>query len=386
MPEVRLPGPDGAVSTYHLSGRDPYPRTASPPRSRVAFAAAHVVADPMVEADPFEGGAIDWDVTLAFRRHLWGLGLSVAEAMDTAQRGMGLSWPQAAELIRRSAAEARATGGVVACGIGTDHLTPGPSVTTDDVVAAYLEQVAVAEDAGAPAIVMASRALAACARGPEDYLDVYDRVLSQLSEPAILHWLGEPFDPALAGYWGHADTASATDVCLQVLSDHATRIRGIKVSLLDLEHEVGLRQKVPEDVVVFTGDDFNFKELIRGDGQHHSDALLGIFDAAAPAAAAALAALDRGDVAGYEAILEPVVELSRHLFRAPTRYYKTGVVALAHLNGHQDHLRMLGGLEGARSTLHLARLFVLADAAGLLDDPELAAARMTHVMAVSGVT
>ncbi|HUG84753.1 MAG TPA: dihydrodipicolinate synthase family protein [Euzebya sp.] len=382
---VRLPSAEGGIAVHTFSGAPPFPETAAPAATRLAFAAVHVTADPLATRDPGSDACIDWDATLAFRRHVWGLGLAVAEVMDTAQRGMGLPWAQARQLIERSAAEARAVGGRIACGIGTDQLDPMRPTDPDAVIAAYLEQLEVAEAAGAQPIVMASRALAACASGPDDYRRVYDAVLSQAGRPVVLHWLGAVFDPALEGYWGAPDRDGATGVLLDLVADHAPRIEGIKVSLLDLDHEVDLRRRVPSGVRVFSGDDFNFLELIRGDAQHHSDALLGIFDAAAPAAAAALRCLDVGDVEGYERVLGPVVPLSRLLFAAPTRLYKTGIVFLAHLNGHQDHFRMLGGWESARSVTHLADLVRLADAARLIADPELAAARVAAIMSVAGV-
>lgn len=382
---LRLPTADGRVEEHILSGPSSLPTRAAPSRSRLAFAAAHVVADPMTTRDPSSDACIDWDATLAFRRHLWGLGLAVAEVMDTAQRGMGLPWSAAAELVRRSAAEARTMDGRIICGVGTDHLGADTPHGLQAITTAYLEQLEVVAAAGAQPIIMASRALAASARGPEDYLTVYDEVLSQADGPVVLHWLGPAFDPALEGYWGSPDPAVATDVLLDLVGDRASQVEGIKVSLLDLAHEEDLRRRVPAGVRVFTGDDFNFLELIRGDGTHHSDALLGIFDAAAPAAAAALAALDEGDVARYNAILAPVVTLARRLFEAPTRFYKAGIVFLAHLNGHQDHFRMLGGIEGTRSAIHLADLVRLADAADLIVDPEVAARRAAAVMAVAGI-
>jgi hypothetical protein len=305
--------------------------------------------------------------------------------MDTAQRGMGLNWATAQELIRRSLAEARLVGGRIACGAGTDQLIPGPQVTLADVEAAYLEQCSVVEGQGGQIILMASRALAACARSPEDYVRVYERILSQVRQPVILHWLGDMFDPALAGYWGSGDLSEAMDVCLQIIRDHASKIDGVKISLLDDQREIAMRRRLPNGVRMYTGDDFNYAALIAGDQHGHSDALLGIFDAIAPAAAAALHALDAGDLARYQAILAPTVPLSRHIFQKPTFYYKTGVVFMAFLNGHQTHFRMVGGQESARSTVHLAELFRLADQAGLLRDPELAAARMRAVLAQSGI-
>jgi hypothetical protein len=288
-------------------------------------------------------------------------------------------------LIHRSLAEARLVGGRIACGAGTDQLVPGPQVTLADVEAAYLEQCSFVEGQGGQIILMASRALAACARSPEDYVRVYERILSQVRQPVILHWLGDMFDPALAGYWGSGDLSEAMDVCLQIIRDHANKIDGVKISLLDDQREIAMRRRLPNGVRMYTGDDFNYAALIAGDQHGHSDALLGIFDAIAPAAAAALHALDAGDLARYQAILAPTVPLSRHIFQKPTFYYKTGVVFMAFLNGHQSHFRMVGGQESARSTVHLAELFRLADQAGLLRDPELAAVRMRAVLAQSGI-
>jgi hypothetical protein len=288
-------------------------------------------------------------------------------------------------LIRRAIAEARAEGGVIACGAGTDHLEPSETSTLQDVKSAYEEQCALVEGEGGRVILMASRALAARAESPDDYVEVYGSVLSQVSSPVIIHWLGEMFDPALSGYWGHRDLDAATDVCLSVIRDHAEKVDGIKVSLLDAEREVAIRRSLPEGVRMYSGDDFNYLDLVRGDDEGFSHALLGIFDAIAPAASAALHALDAGDTGRYEAILAPTVPLSRHIFRSPTRNYKTGVVFLAYLNGHQDHFRMVGGQESARSVVHLAELFVLADGAGLLQDPDLSSERMRRVLAVAGV-
>jgi hypothetical protein len=347
--------------------------------SRIAYAAAHVVADPHAPNGPGLPARLDWEATLAFRRHLWALGLGVADAMDTAQRGMGLDWAATRELIARSGAEARACGGRIACGAGTDQLPEGPA-SLGAIAAAYEEQCEVVEAAGARVIVMASRALAAAAGGPEDYATVLSRVLAGVSEPAILHWLGPMFDPALAGYWNPTapdDLDAAMDACVDVIAANAAKVDGIKLSLLDAEREVALRARLPAGVRMYTGDDFNYPELIRSG----SDALLGIFDAIAPAAARALAALDQGDEAGFDAILAPTVPLARHLFSEPTSAYKTGIVFLAWLAGHQDHFRMVGGLETARSVDHLRTAYELALAAGVLPDPELAAARMGLVAA-----
>ncbi|MCB2055714.1 MAG: dihydrodipicolinate synthase family protein [Geminicoccaceae bacterium] len=383
-----LPTKTGELERFELRAPRDFSRMAKAGAwPRVAIAAAHVVADPIRTVDPWLDVAVDWDATLAFRRHLWSLGLGVAEAMDTAQRGMGLDWPTSLELIRRSIDAARdfGEGARLHCGVGTDHLQPAADLAPDDVVRAYEEQIEAVEKAGGRLILMASRALVRAARGPDDYRAVYGRILSQVREPVILHWLGEMFDPALEGYWGEVDHMAAMEVCLDVIRANPEKVDGIKVSLLSAEKEIAMRARLPEGVRMYTGDDFNYPGLIEGDGRHHSDALLGIFDPIAPAAAAAMAALGRGDKAAYDDLLAPTVPLSRHIFRAPTRFYKTGVVFLAWLNGHQDHFTMVGGQESARSTLHLAELFRLADAAGLLRDPDLAVRRMAVAMAARGV-
>ncbi|WP_031076096.1 dihydrodipicolinate synthase family protein [Streptomyces sp. NRRL S-118] len=355
----------------------------APLASRTVFSAAHVVADPYADVSPDAPAAVDWDATLAFRRHLWSHGLGVAEAMDTAQRGMGLDWDGAAELIRRSAAEAKAVGGRIAAGVGTDQLS-GP-VDLAAVRAAYEEQLALVEETGAQPILMASRALAAAARSPDDYLTVYGHLLRQAGDPVILHWLGPMFDPALEGYWGSAGPDAATDTFLKVIAEHPDKVDGIKVSLLDAEREAGLRRRLPDGVRCYTGDDFHYPELIAGDEHGFSHALLGIFDPLGPVAAEAVRVLDTGDTAGFRALLDPTVALSRHLFRAPTRFYKTGVVLLAWLAGHQDHFTMVGGLQSARSLPHLARAYELADGLGLFPDPQLAEARMKSLLTVYGV-
>ncbi|MGW2170308.1 dihydrodipicolinate synthase family protein [Streptomyces sp. NPDC001705] len=381
-----LPGADGTLRA-HEPRTEPLAVTREAPgsafTSRTVFSAAHVVADPFADTTPDSPAAVDWDATLAFRRHLWSHGLGVAEAMDTAQRGMGLDWPTAAELIRRSAAEARATGGRIACGVGTDQLTAG---TLAEVRAAYEEQLALVEESGAQAILMASRALAATAKGPDDYLEVYGHLLRQSAEPVVLHWLGPMFDPALEGYWGSSDLDAATDTFLEVIAAHPDKVDGIKVSLLDAQREIDLRRRLPRGVRCYTGDDFNYPELIAGDEQGFSHALLGIFDPLGPLAAEAVRHLDTGDTEGFRALLDPTVELSRHLFQAPTRYYKTGVVFLAWLAGHQSHFTMVGGLQSARSLPHLARAYELADGLGLFPDPKLAEERMRTLLDLYGVT
>lgn len=385
MDAVKLVRPDGSIYNYSPSQEPLVPTPRAGFDKRIAFAAAHVVVDPLRTAEPLTHPVVDWDATLAYREHLWSLGFGVAEAMDTAQRGMGLDWPLALELITRSTAAAKARGGVVASGAGTDHLQPGQVKTIAEVTAAYLEQCAAIEAVGGRIILMASRALAALATTADDYATVYGNVLSQVKEPVILHWLGPMFDPALQGYWGSDDIPTATQNCLNIIRANASKIDGIKISLLDAELEITMRRELPDRVRMYTGDDFNYDRLILGDDHGHSDALLGIFDAIAPAASAALTALDAGEIARYHELLEPTVPLSRHIFAAPTQHYKAGVVFLAYLNGFQSHYRMVRGLESARSIVHLSELFVLADQARVLSDPELAVQRMRQVMAVGGV-
>jgi hypothetical protein len=383
---LTLPRPDGTLERYAPRPFTPFPSVSGPIRSRVGYAAVHVVADPLANINPTLDVALDWDATLAFRRYIWSLGLAVAEAMDTSQRGMGFSWQTAKELIRRSVAEARTVpGAVLGSGAGTDHLEPGPRVTLADVEAAYEEQCEYIESVGGRIILMASRALAACAKGSDDYVKVYGRILAQVREPVIIHWLGDMFDPALAGYWGSHDLDRAAETLIAVVSEHAAKIDGVKISLLDQKREIAMRRRFPRGVRMYSGDDFDYPTTIRGDAEGHSDALLGIFDVIAPAASAALHALDAGDLATYERILAPTLPLSRHVFGDPTRFYKTGVVFMAYLNGHQSHFRMVGGMESARSVVHLAETFRLADRAGLLRDPEQATERMRRVLAVAGV-
>ena len=383
-PTLRLPAASGALETYTLLGSPVTPTRTGPARSRTAYAAAHVVADPLGGNGPGRPARLDWDATLAFRHHLWDLGLGVADAMDTAQRGMGLDWAATAELIRRSAAEAATRGAALVCGVGTDQLEVGQA-TLESVIKAYGEQLEVVQGAGATPVIMASRALAAIAGGPEDYAKVYGRLLAEVDRPVVLHWLGAVFDPALDGYWGHADPADAIEGVAALIADHAEKVDGIKVSLLDASLEVRLRSLLPAGVRLYTGDDFNYPDLILGDGDGHSHALLGVFAAIAPAAAEALHALDDGDVDRYRALLEPTVPLARHLFAAPTFYYKTGITFLAWLNGHQKGFSMVGGLHSARDLTHLATAFRLADAAGVLTDPDTAAARMRTLLTVHGV-
>jgi hypothetical protein len=399
-PTLQLPTADGGLAAYTL--RDAAPIAVAPPGTRfnrIAYSAAHVVADPRAAIDPWLQCAVDWDATIAYRRHLWSLGLGVAEAMDTAQRGMGLDWPTSLELIRRSLDAARdVPGALVASGCGTDHLLLDEVRSVDDVIRGYETQMEAIEKLGGTLIVMASRALVRVAKSPADYERVYDRILRQASKPVVLHWLGDMFDPALKGYWGDADPDRAMQTALAVIEANAAKVDGIKISLLDKDKEIAMRRRLPTSggpdgrgVRMYTGDDFNYAELIAGDGfgeratHGQSDALLGIFDAIAPAANAALAALAAGDTARFHAILAPTVPLSRHIFSAPTRFYKTGVVFMAWLNGHQSHFTMVGGQQSTRSLPHFAELFRLADAAGLLEKPELAVQRMAQLLALYGV-
>jgi Protein of unknown function (DUF993) len=386
MASLLLPTPSRRLETYRTAAPSTFATTAARPFNRRAFAAVHVVADSLSAREPWVEPAVDWEQTLSYRRYLWGLGFAVAEAMDTAQRGMGLDWAASLELIRRSvAAAADVPGAVVFSGAGTDQLPPQSGLGLDAVIRAYEEQCSAIESCNGRIILMASRALAAAARGPEDYAHVYGRILAQVRDPVIVHWLGDMFDPALAGYWGHRDVETAMDVCLEILRTNAAKIDGVKISLLDRRAEIMMRRRLPKPLRMYTGDDFHFAELIAGDEHGSSDALLGIFDAIAPAAAAALAALAAGNRERYDRILAPTVPLSRHIFAAPTRFYKTGIVFMAWLNRHQEHFIMIGGAQSARHIVHLAELFRLADRAGLLCDPELAADRMKSLLLVHGI-
>lgn len=398
---LTLPLPDlqGRLQTYTLSGSTPVQPAGKPAFNRIAYSAAHVVADPRAAIDPWLQCAVDWDATIAYRRRLWSLGLGVAEAMDTAQRGMGLDWPTSLELIRRSLDAAKdMPGALVASGCGTDHLVLEDVKSIDDVIRGYEQQMEAIEKLGGKLILMASRALARVAKGPADYEKVYDRILTQARQPVVLHWLGDMFDPALAGYWGTRDLDRAMDTALAIITAHADKVDGIKISLLDKDKEIAMRRRLParggadgQGVRMYTGDDFNYAELIAGDGagatqrQGQSDALLGIFDAIAPAASAALGELAQGNTQRFHDILGPTVPLSRHIFAAPTRFYKTGVVFMAWLNGHQSHFSMVGGQQSTRSLVHFAELFRLADAANLLEQPELAVRRMRTLLALHGV-
>jgi hypothetical protein len=382
---VTLPRSGGGLERYAVSAPADFPQRTSAKFNRIAFAAAHVVADPLADNNPWLDCAIDWDRTIAYREYLWGLGLGVAEAMDTAQRGMGVDWPTSLELIRRSVTAAKACKGLVFSGCGTDQLDPADAKSIDDVIRAYEDQIEAIESFGGRIVLMASRALAKVARSPDDYAKVYGRVLAAVREPVIMHWLGDMFDPALAGYWGSSDLDRAMDTAVAVINEHAAKVDGVKVSLLDKDKEIAMRRRLKTGVLMYTGDDFNYADLIAGDAQGHSHALLGIFDVIAPAASAALARLAAQDEKRFYEILSPTVPLSRHIFRAPTRFYKTGVVFIAYLNGHQDHFTLVGGQESARSTLHLADIFRLSDKAGLLREPERAVARMRNVLATRGI-
>ena len=389
---LNLPTASGRLENYKLRGSVPLKPKSRMPFNRIAYSAAHVVSDPLAKVDPWLQCAVDWDTTIDYRRHLWSLGLGVAEAMDTAQRGMGLDWPTSLELIRRTLDAAQdVPGSQVASGCGTDQLVLEDVTTVDQVIAAYEEQLEAIEKLGGKLIIMASRALARVATSPADYERVYDRILSQVKQPVVLHWLGEMFDPALLGYWGSADVEQAMGTALGIIQAHSKKVDGIKISLLDKDKEIAMRRRLPPGVRMYTGDDFNYAELIAGDGFGHdivngqSDALLGIFDAIAPAASAALTALAEGKLDTFHAILGPTVPLSRHIFMAPTRYYKTGVVFMAWLNGHQSHFSMIGGQQSTRSAQHLSELFRLADEANLLERPELAVHRMKIMMAIHGV-
>ena len=381
MIQLKLPDPGGTLQPYTLRMPASWPRPGGPARSRIAYAAAHVVPD--ILGDPASPVApLDWDATLRLRRHLWAYGLRVAEAMDTAQRNMGLDWASALELTRRSADAARDFGDpaeLVAAGVGTDHARDAG--TLDAVTGAYLEQLEAVRATGAGAVLMASRELAHLARGADDYHKVYSEVLSQADRPVILHWLGEMFDPQLAGYWGSRDIWQASEFVLQVIRDNIDRVEGIKLSLLDQQHEGALRAALPAGVRLYTGDDYNYPSLISSG----SDALLGIFDAIAPIAAAALQALDAGDRLMYEEVFAPTVPLSRKIFEPPTYNYKTGLTFLSWLTGHQDAFVMIGGAQSARSLPHLSEVFQLADYAGLFPDPELAVRRMSALLAQYGI-
>ena len=380
--KIALPDSHGRKSDYVLKGTPIRAGTLDAHPARIVYSAAHVVADPFTENDPTGRAAVDWQKTLEFRHYLASLGLGIAEAMDTAQRGMGLDWGGALELIKRTREDLPQAR--VANGCGTDHLTPADARSIDDVIRAYLEQVEAIQKLDARIILMASRALARVATSPADYITVYDRVLQACDHPVILHWLGDMFDPQLKGYWGSDNFNDALETSLEVIARNVKKVDGIKISLLDKDKEIIMRRRLPDGVKMYTGDDFNYPELIAGDAQGYSHALLGIFDPLAPAAAHAVTLLGQGDVAGFRAVLDPTVPLSRLIFRAPTQFYKTGVVFLAWLNGFQDHFIMLGGAQAMRPLPYFCEVFCLADQAGLLRNPELALDRMKKLLALYG--
>lgn len=387
MLKIDLPTPQGSITNYHLVTTEERSCAITPAFNRIAYAAAHVVIDPRHQgADWLNNPRIDWDSTLAYRHHLWRLGFNIAEAMDTAQRGMGVSWHIAQELIVRSLKEAKTVPGAdLAAGVGTDQLAAADATTLAQVIAAYEEQMELVEKHDGKIILMASRALAAVAKSPRDYLAVYNRLLEQSKGKIILHWLGEMFDPALSGYWGSADFNAAADTVLEIIGNNVDKVEGIKISLLSKEKEVAFRKRLPPQVKMYTGDDFNYPELIAGEDGYYSHALLGIFDAIAPVAAAALNELALGNSGEYYRLMDPTVALSREIFKAPTQYYKAGIVFLAWLNGHQHHFAMAGGMQSAREISHYAEIFRLADQAGLLQNPPLAARRMQNLLTIYGL-
>lgn len=385
---LNLPTYGGGLEAYALQGDPLVPRAPRVPLTRTAFAAAHVVSDPLAERDPWVGRpAVDWENTLRFRHWLWDQGLGLAEAMDTAQRGMGVDWLTAKELIEHTMVEAKAhpLKPRVACGAGTDHKTLAELRDEAAIIAAYETQMEAIEAAGGQVILMATRALPAIGAGPETYARVYDRLLSQAKDPVVLHWLGDMFDPALKGYWGGTDVAAASDAVLAIINANRAKVDGIKISLLDQAHEEAFRARLPEGVRLYTGDDFNYAALIEGDGTHYSHALLGAFAAIAPAAAQALEALAQGDKDTYHAHFAPTVPLSREIFKAPTQFYKAGIAFLAWLNGAQPHFIMPAGFQSSREINHYAEVYRLADQARLLSRPDLAEERMRLLMAMHGI-
>lgn len=385
---LNLPTPAGTLEPYALQGTPLLPRAPKVALTRTAFAAAHVISDPLRERNPWDTRpAVDWEATLAFRQGLWDQGLGLAEAMDTAQRSMGVDWLTAKELVERTMAAARAhpLRPRVASGAGTDHMPPDALGSLDAILAAYETQFEALEAAGSQVILMATRALPALGATPDDYRRVYRHLIDCAAQPVILHWLGEMFDPALAGYWGCADVAAASDFVLSLIAENPAKVDGIKISLLDQAHEEAFRARLPAGVRLYTGDDFNYAPLIAGDGTHFSHALLGIFAAIAPAAAQALEALAMGDRARFDALLAPTVPLSREIFRAPTRFYKAGIAFLSWLNGSQRHFIMPAGFQSSRDITHYAEVYRLADNAGLLAKPDLAQARMRTLLSLHGL-
>ena len=387
MPAIKLPSLNGSVESYQLRGTPVPVVEPTQPFSRIVYSAAHVVANPLAAGELNQPAAIDWQRTMEYRRYLLEQGLGIAEAMDTAQRGMGLSWANALELVSRTMQETSdIPGALIASGCGTDHLGPNEAQSCDDVIRAYAMQIEAIHKTGSRIILMASRALVDVAKSSSDYERVYREVLAMCDQPVILHWLGDAFDPELAGYWGAPDYRKASAVCLDIIGANESKVDGIKISLLDEQKEVEFRRRLPASVKMYTGDDFNYPTLIKGDEIGFSHALLGIFDAIAPAASQALAALSKGNTDRFHALLDPTVALSRHIFRAPTQYYKTGVVFLAYLNGFQDHFFMLGGHHGMRPPAYLAEVLRLADQSGLLRDPDDAVRRAQRVMSSYGIS
>ena len=385
---LTLPTYDGTLAPYALQGTPLIPRTPRVALTRTAFAAAHVISDPLAERSPWDTRpAVDWDATLAFRVGLWDQGLGLAEAMDTAQRGMGVDWATARELITRTmrAAKAHPLAPRVACGAGTDHVALADLRDAAAITAAYETQAEVIEAAGGQLILMASRAFTAIEADESTYHTVYRHLIDGARDPVVLHWLGDMFDPALAGYWGSHDVATASDFVLRLIAENPAKVDGIKISLLNQAHEEAFRARLPAGVRLYTGDDFNYADLIAGDGAHYSHALLGIFAAIAPAASQALEALALGDLPTYHRLLAPTVPLSREIFKAPTRFYKAGIAFLSWLNGTQRHFIMPAGLQSSREITHYAQVFRLADQAGLLTKPDLAQHRMATLLALHGM-
>ncbi|MEO7017699.1 MAG: dihydrodipicolinate synthase family protein [Leifsonia sp.] len=381
---VPLLAASGKITTIELTDPPSDHPTGVAPRTREVFAAAHVVPATWADNTAEAPATIDWDATLAFRRNVWSWGLGVADAMDTAQRNMGLDWDATAELIRRSAAEARSVGGSLVVGVNTDHVADAV-IGLEQVIDAYLFQLDVAEEAGAGVVLMASRHLARAAETAADYERVYRTVIERASSPVVLHWLGAAFDAQLAGYFGSTNWRQAAEVVQRIIGDNLAKVRGIKMSLLDADAEIQVRRALPARVRLYTGDDFHYVDLIEGDEHGHSDALLGAFAAVAPRAAVGLASLDAGDHARYHAVLDPTETLARQIFAAPTQFYKTGVAFLSWLNGHQPAFQMVGGLHSGRSLPHLSEIVRLANLAGALEHPDTAACRWTNLLAVNGI-
>ncbi len=387
MSSINFPNINGRMEIYTTNGSPiKIEKSASKKFNRVSFSAAHVVNDPFADVDTSSVPAIDWDATLSYRRYLGELGLGIAEAMDTAQRGMGLTWTESLELIKRTQAALSDLDVPIFNGAGTDHLLSGTQYSLDEIERAYLDQIHSIQKAGGRIILMASRALAKSARSENDYRHIYKKALNACDKPVILHWLGDMFDPELKGYWGTNNILDAMEVCLEVINDNLDKIDGIKISLLDKDKEIVMRRRLPVNVKMYTGDDFNYPELIAGDEFGYSHALLGIFDAIAPAASSALLHLANGNKDKFFKILNPTIPLSRRIFSAPTKFYKTGVVFMAYLNGHQNHMTMLAGHQSMRPLSYFIDIFKLADQAGLLNDPDMAISRMKDLMKIYGVS